>query len=200
MLCAATWMELEIVKMSEVSQAEKEKYHMILLICGILMKGTHELINKAEIEFNSTQLCPTCCDPIDCACQASLSITNSRSLFKLMSIESMMPSISSSVVPFSSCLQSLPASGSFPMSQLCIRYWSSSFSINLSNEYSGLISLRIDWFDFLAVQGTLTSLLQHHSLKTSILWHSVFFMVQLSHPCMTTGKTIAFKKKLINLF
>ena len=117
MLCAATWMELEIVKMSEVSQAEKEKYHMILLICGILIKGTHELINKAEIEFSSTQLCPTCCDPIDCACQASLSITNSRSLFKLMSIESMMPSISSSVVPFSSCLQSLPAPRSFPVSQ-----------------------------------------------------------------------------------
>ena len=65
------------------------------------------------------------------------------------------------------------------------------FSISPSNEYSGLISFRIDWFDFLAVQRTLKSLLQHHSLKTSILWHSVFFMVQLSHPCMTTGKTIA---------
>ena len=100
--------------------------------------------------------------------------------------------ISSSVVPFSSCLQSFPASGSFSMSQLfALKYWSFRFSISPSNEYSGLISFRIDLFDFLAVQGTLKSLLQHHSLKTSILWHSAFFMVQLSHPYMTTGKTIA---------
>ena len=78
-------------------------------------------------------------------------------------------------------------------SVLCIRwpkYWSFSFSISPSNEYSGLISFRIDWYDLLAAQGTL-SLLQHHSSKASILWHSVFFMVQLSHPYMTTGKTIA---------
>ena len=71
------------------------------------------------------------------------------------------------------------------------KYWSSSFSISPSNEYSGLISFRIDWFDLLAVQGTLKSLLQHYSSKASILWHSAFFMVQLSHPYMTTGKTIA---------
>ena len=70
-------------------------------------------------------------------------------------------------------------------------YWSFSFSINRSNEYSGLISFRIDWFNLLAVQGTLKSLLQHHSSKASILWHSAFFMVKLSHPYMTTGKTIA---------
>ena len=78
-------------------------------------------------------------------------------------------------------------------SALCIRwpqYWSFSFSISPSNEYSGLISFRIDWFDLLEVQGTLTSLLQHHSSKASILWHLAFFMVQLSHPYMTTGKTI----------
>ena len=77
---------------------------------------------------------------------------------------------------------------------LCIRwpkYWSFSFSISLSNEYSGLISFRIDWLDLLAVQGTLKSILQHHSLKASVLWHSAFFMVQLSHLYMTTGKTIA---------
>jgi len=77
---------------------------------------------------------------------------------------------------------------------LCImwsKYWSFSFSISPSNEYSGLISLRIDWLDFFAVQGTLKSLLQHHSPKASILWHSAFFMVQLSHPYRTTGKTIA---------
>ena len=71
------------------------------------------------------------------------------------------------------------------------KYWSFSFSISPSNEYSGQISLRIDWLDLLAVQGTLKSLLQHHSSKASILWHSAFFMVQFSHPYMTTGKTIA---------
>ena len=91
------------------------------------------------------------------------------------------------------CLQSFPASGSFPvMLALRIRwpkYWS--FSISPSNEHLGLISFRIDWFDLLAVQGTLKSLLQHHSSNASILWHSAFFMVELSHPYMTTGKTIA---------
>ena len=95
--------------------------------------------------------------------------------------------ISSSAIPFSSCLQSFPASGSF----LLIRwpkYWSFSFNISPSNEYSGLISFRIDWFGLLSVQGTLKSLLQHHSLKASILWCSAFFIVQLSHPYMTTGK------------
>ena len=86
------------------------------------------------------------------------------------------------------------ASRSFPMSLLCIRwpkYWSFSFSISPSNEYSRLISFRIDWFDLLAVQGTLKSLLQHHSSKASILQGSAFFTVQLSRPCMTTEKTIA---------
>ena len=99
--------------------------------------------------------------------------------------------ISSSVVPFSSCLQSFPASGSFPMSQFCIggQRIGFSFRISPSNEYSGLISFRMDWFDFLAVQGTLKSLLQCHSSKPSILQCSAFFMVQLSHPYITTGKT-----------
>ena len=104
------------------------------------------------------------------------------------------PAISSSVVPFSFCPQSLPASESFPMSQLCVRwpkYWSFSFSISPSKEYPRLISFRMDWLDLLAVQGTLKSLLQHHSSKASILWCSAFFTVQLSHPYMTTGKTIA---------
>ena len=100
--------------------------------------------------------------------------------------------ISSSVVPFSH-LQSFLASGSFQMSALCIRwpkYWSFSLSISPSNEYSELISFGIDWFDLLAVQGTLKSLLQHHSSKASVLRYSACFMVQLSHPYMTTGKTI----------
>jgi len=104
------------------------------------------------------------------------------------------PAISSSVIPFSSCLQSSPASGSFNKSVLCIRwpkYWSFSLSISPSNEYSGLISFRMDWFDLFAVQGTLRSLIQHHSSKASILQCSDFFIVQLSHPYMTTGKTIA---------
>ena len=84
-------------------------------------------------------------------------------------------------------------------SALCIRwpkYWSFIFSISLSNEYSGLISFRIDWFDFLAVEGTLKSLFQHHSSKASVLWHSSFFTIQLSHPYMTTGKTIALTTRI----
>ena len=106
------------------------------------------------------------------------------------------PTISSSVVPFSSCLQSFPASGSFNESALRIRwpkYWSFSFNISPSSEYSGMISFRMDWLDLLAVllAGTLKSLLQHHSSKASILRYSAFFMVHLSHPYMTTGKIIA---------
>ena len=128
--------------------------------------------------------------------QASLSSTNSQSLLKLMSIVLVMPSNhSSSVIPFSSCLQSFPASGSFPMSQFFASGGQStgsfSFSFSPSNKYLGLISFRMDWLDLLAVQGALKSLLQHHSWKTSILQHSAFFIVQLSHPYMTTGKTIA---------
>ena len=89
--------------------------------------------------------------------------------------------ISTSVIPFSSCLQSFPASGSFPRSQFFAKYWSFSFNISPSNEYSGLISFRINWFGLLEVQGTLKSLLQHHSSKTAILWCLAFFMIQLSH-------------------
>ena len=105
--------------------------------------------------------------------------------------------ISSSVVPFSSCPQSLTASGSFPVSQLCIRwpkYWSFSFSISPSNEHPGLTSFKTDWLDLLAVQGTLKNLLQHVS-KASTLWRSAFFIIQLSHPYMTTGKTIALTRR-----
>ena len=127
--------------------------------------------------------------------QASLFIINFQSLFKLMSVESVMlsnhvilccpllllPSVSPSIRVFSN------------ESVLHIRwpkYWSFSFSIGSSNEYSGLIYFRVDWFDLLAVQGILKSLLQHHSLKSSILQCSAFFIVQLSHPYMTTGKTL----------
>ena len=106
------------------------------------------------------------------------------------------PAISSFDNPFSSCPQSLPASESFPMSQLFA--WggqSFSFNISSSNKHLGLISFRMDWLDFLAIQGTLKSLLQHHSSKASILWYSAFFTVQLSHPYMTTGKTIALTRQ-----
>ena len=134
--------------------------------------------------------------PWTAACRASLSIINSWSLFKLMSIELVMPSNHLTL-----CLPLLLLSAIFPSirvfsneSVLHIRspkYWSFNFSISPSNEYSRLISFRIDWFDLLAVQGTLKSLLQHHSLKASILRHSIFFTVQLSHPYMATGKTTA---------
>ena len=106
------------------------------------------------------------------------------------------PAISSSVVPFSSCPQSLPASEAFPTLHMrWPKYWSFSFSIIPSKEIPGLISFKMDWLDFLAVQVTLKSLLQHHSSKASILWRSAFFPVQLSHPYMTTGKTIALTRR-----
>ena len=134
--------------------------------------------------------------PRTAACQASLSITNSRSLLKFMSIESVMPSNHLIL-----CRPLLLLPSVFPSirvfsteSVLRIRWpknWSFSFNISPSNEHPGLISFRMDWLDVLAVQETLKSLLQHHSLKASILRCSAFFIVQLSHPYMTTGKTIA---------
>ena len=131
--------------------------------------------------------------------RASLSFTNSQSLLKLMSIESVMPSnhliLCCPLLLLSSIFLSIRV---FPNeSALHIRwpkYWSFSFSISPSNEHSGLISFRLDWFDLLAVQVTLKSLLQHHSSKASILWLA-FFIVQLSHPYMTTGKTIALTRQ-----
>ena len=138
--------------------------------------------------------------PWTAACQASLSITNSRSLLKLMSIALVMPS---NHLILCHPLLLLPAS--FPSirvfsneSDLHIswpKYWSFSFSISPSSEYSGLISFRIDWLDLLAVQGTLKSLLPHHSSKASILRCSAFLIVQVSHLGMTTGKTIALTKQ-----
>ena len=131
--------------------------------------------------------------------QASLSITNSQSLPKLMSIESVMPS-SHLILCRPLLLPSIfPSIRVFSNElALCIgwpKYWSFSFSMSPSSESSGLISFRMDWFDLLAVQGTLKSLLQHHSSKASILLRSAFFIVQLSHPYMTTGKTIALTRR-----
>ena len=132
--------------------------------------------------------------------QASLSITNSRSLPKLMSIESVMPSNHLILCrPLLLPLSIFPSIRVFSNeSVLHIRqpkHWSLSFNISPSNEYSGLISFRMDWLDLLAVQGTLKSLLQHHSSKASILQRSAFFMVQLSHPYITTGKSIALTRQ-----
>ena len=130
---------------------------------------------------------PDSLQPHSAACQAFLSITNSWSLLKLLSIESvlchpllLLPSIFPSIRVFSNELA------------LCIRwpkYWSFSFSISSSNEYLGLLCFRVDWFDLLEIQETLKSLLKHHSSKVLILCCSAFFMIQLSHPYMTTGKT-----------
>ena len=136
---------------------------------------------------------------MDCSLQGSLSFTISQSLLKLMSIESVMPSNHLVLCCPLLFLPSIVPSIRVFSSELTLqirwpKYWSLSFSISPSSEYSGLISFRIDCFDLLAVQGILKSLLQHHSSKPSILWHSAFFMVQLSHPYMTTGKTIALTK------
>ena len=131
--------------------------------------------------------------------QASLSIATSRSLLKLMSIESVMPSnhliLCWSLLPLSVFPSIRVFSNESVLHIKWPKYWSFSFSISPSNEYSGLISFRMDWLDLLAVQGTLKSLLQHHSSKASILQHSPFFIVQLSHPHMTTGKTIALTRQ-----
>ena len=159
---------------------------------------------EAEIRYTCLQMfccscsvaqwCPTLCNPVDCSTLAALSFSLSCSLFKPMSIKLMTPS--SHLIL---CHPLLLLSWFFPSirvfsneSALCVRwpkYWS--FSISPPNEYSGLIFFRIDWFDLLAVQGTVKSFLQNHSLKTSILQCLPFFMVQLSSAYMTTGKTIA---------
>jgi len=171
------------------------------MICRIFCKGSHLytlVFNMNDsVQFSSVpQSCPTVCDPWTAARQASLSITNFRSLLKLMSTELVMPSNHLIL-----CHPLLLLPSIFPSirvfsneSVLWIRwpkYWSFSFSISPCNEHSGLISFRMDWLDLLAVQGTLKSLLQHHNSKASILWHSAYFIVQLSHPYMTTGKPIA---------
>ena len=154
-----------------------------------LVRGHSSLISSVQL-LSCVQLFET---PWTAACQASLSITNSRSLFKLMSVESVVPSNHLIL-----CHPLLLLPSSFPSirvfsneSVLCIRcpkYWTFSFSISPSNEYSGLISFRMDWLDHLSVQGTLKSLPQHHISKASILWHSAFFTVQLSHPYVIKRK------------
>ena len=152
---------------------------------------------SGSVQFSSVQLfshVPLLATPWTAACQASMSITNSWSLLELMSIDSVMPSnhvILCCPLLLTSVFPSIRVFSN--ESALRIRwpkYWSFSFNIRPSNEHPGLISFRMDWLDLLAVQGTLKSLL-HHSSKTSILLRSAFFIVQFSHPYMTTGKNIA---------
>ena len=151
------------------------------------------------------QSCPTLCNPLTAACQASLaslSITNSRSSLRLMSIESVMPSSHLILCRPLLLLFPIPPSIRVFCNESALRmrwpkYWSFSFNTIPSNEHPRLIYFRMDWVDLLAVQGTLKSLLQHHSSKTSFLQHSAFFTVQLSHPYMTTGKTIALTRQTL---
>ena len=155
-----------------------------------------------HVQFSlGIQSCPTLCDLMDYSMPGFPAHHQySQNLLKLMSIESVMPSNHLTLCCLLLLLPSIfPSIRVFSNeSVFCIRwpkYWSFSFSISPSNEYSGLVSFRIDWFDHLAVQGTPKSLLQHHSSKASILQHSAFFIVQLSHPYMTTGKIIALTRQ-----
>ena len=154
------------------------------------------MYNIAHTGCSVTQLCPTLCDPVDC------SIPSFPVLHHLLEFaQTHVYRVGDAIQP--SCPLSSPYPPALNLAQsrvffnewaLPIRWpkdWSLSFSISPSYEYSGLISFRIDWFDLLTIQGTLKSLLQHHSLKASVLWGLLFFIVQLSHLCMTTGKTIA---------
>ena len=163
------------------------------LMCWFQFSMSLKSVSQSVQFLSCVQLFAT---PWTAALQASLSITDSWSLLKLMSTESVMPSnhliLSRPLLLSPSIFLSIRVFSN--ESILCIRwpnYWSFSFNISPSNQYSGLISFRMDWLDLLEIQGTLKSLLQHHSSKALILWHSNFFIVQLSHPYMTTGKTIA---------
>ena len=161
------------------------------------ISGENECNRK--VQFSSVQLLSRVqlfATPWTAARQASLSITNSQSLLKLMPMESVMSSSHLILCHPLLLLPPIPPSIRVFSNESTLlmrwpRYWSFSFSISPSNEYPGLISFRMDWLDLLAVQGTLKSLLQHHSSKASIFWCSAFFTVQLSHPYMTTRKTIA---------
>ena len=160
---------------------------------GFLLNRHINIVLSSVQLLNRVRLFAT---PWTAAHQASLSITNSWSIPKLMSIELVMPSNHLILChPLLLPPWTFPSIGVFPNeSALCIRQlkcWSFSLNISPSNEHRGLISFRMDWLDLLAVQGTLKSLLQHHSSKAAILQHSAFFIVQFSHPYMTTGKTIA---------
>ena len=155
------------------------------------------MFSSSYHQFNSVaQLCPTLCDPMNRSTPSLPANHQLRNSPKLTSIESVMPSIHLIICRPLFLLPPIPSSirvfsNESTLLMRWTKYWSFSFSIIPSKEHPGLISFRMDWFDPLAVQGTLKSLLQHHSSKASILQHSAFFIVHLSHPYMTTGKTIA---------
>ena len=171
------------------------------MVCYILCPVPEGGSVRSWVQFSSvTQLCPSLCDLWTAASQASLSIANSWSLLKLLSIKLTMPSNHLILCCPLLLLPSIFSSISVPSNELvlCIRwpkYWSFSFSISPSNEHSGLISFRMAWFDLFAVQGTLKSLLQHHSSKAWILQRSTFFIVQLSYPYMTIGITVTLTRQ-----
>ena len=174
--------------------------HLFVCLYVFLEPNKRRLKGKISNSFSSVQFvaqsCLTLCDPMNAARQASLSITNSQSLLKLMSIGLVMPSNHLILCCPLLLLPPIPPSIRVFSNESTLlmrwpKYWSFSFSISPSNEYPGLLSFRMDWLDFLAVQGTLRSLLQYHSSKASIFQNSAFFTVQLSHPYITTGKNIA---------
>ena len=165
-------------------------YKSVLYVCIPIQFSSSQLLSRVWLFVT----------PWIAACQASLSITNSQSLLNLMSIELMMPS--NHLILCRPLLLLPPTPPSIRVfsreSTLCMmwpKYWSFSFRISPSNEHPGQISFRMNWLDLLAVQGTLKSLRKHHSSKASIFQHSAFFTVQLSHPHMTTGKTIALTRQ-----
>ena len=194
---------LEFSLLSAIREVSSAYLRLLIFLPAILIPACASsspaflmMYSAAAAAAKSLQSYPTLCDPIDCSTPGITGHHQLQELLKLMSIESVMPSNYLIL-----CHHLLLQPSIFPSirafsneSVLCIRwpkYWRFSFNISPSNEYSGLISLRMDWLDLLAVQGTLRSLLQHHTSKVSILWCSTFFIVQLSHPYMTTGKTIA---------
>ena len=166
------------------------KYIKQLLCCNYLLVQLTKCRHHSVQSLSRVRLFVT---PWTAAHQASLSITNSQSLLKLLFITSVMPSnhllLCHPLLPPSIFPSIRVFSNELVLHIWWPKYWSFSFSISPSNEYSGLISFRMDWLDLLAVQGTLKSLLQHHSSKASILWRSAFFIAQLSHSYITTGKT-----------
>ena len=160
--------------------------------------------SRFSVQFSSVaQSCPTLCDPMDCSTPGFpvhhqlLELTQTHVHQVGDTIQPSHP-LSSPSPPAFDLSQHFPVFSNESVLRIrWSKYWSFSFSVSPSNDYSGLISFRMDWLDLLAVQGTLKSLLQHHSSKASILWHSAFFTVQLSHPCMTAGKTIALTRRTL---
>ena len=198
LLCDQNY-RVDIWKSSEVLGGFHTKYQTKFVL---RWAPYFEFPSSFYIQFSSVaHSCATLCNACIAAHQASLSITNSRRSLKIMSIELVMPSSHLILCRPPPSLPSIFHSNRVfsNESNLCMRwpkYWSFSFSLSPSNEHLGLISFRMDWLDLLAVQGTLKSLLQHHTSKASIFWHSAFFTVQFSHSYMTTGKTIALTRRI----